>query len=121
MSRGGFPGGFGGFNMNQIMKQAKKMQEEMESSRAVVMGEAGNQSDTETEAVQESGETSDLYGTEEQAPLDGDEPQVEYYDQENGKNTTGKSLAVKGIVILCVFAVGMAIIYILYKKGKIRK
>ena len=24
MSRGGFPGGFGGINMNQIMKQAKK-------------------------------------------------------------------------------------------------
>ncbi len=34
MSRGGFPGGgFGGFNMNQIMKQAKKMQEEMEKSQ----------------------------------------------------------------------------------------
>ena len=26
-------GGFGGFNMNQIMKQAKKMQEEMEKSQ----------------------------------------------------------------------------------------
>ena len=33
MSRGGFPGGFGGINMNQIMKQAKKMQEEMEKSQ----------------------------------------------------------------------------------------
>lgn len=36
MSRGGFPGGMGGFggmNMNQIMKQAKKMQEEMERSQ----------------------------------------------------------------------------------------
>lgn len=34
MSRGGFPGGgFGGFNMNQLMKQAKKMQEEMEKSQ----------------------------------------------------------------------------------------
>ena len=29
MSRGGFPGGFGGINMNQIMKQAKKMQEDV--------------------------------------------------------------------------------------------
>ena len=34
MARGGFPGGgFGGFNMNQLMKQAKKMQEEMEKSQ----------------------------------------------------------------------------------------
>ena len=36
MSRGGFPGGMGGFggmNMNQIMKQAKKMQEEMQKSQ----------------------------------------------------------------------------------------
>lgn len=34
MSRGGFPGGgFGGMNMNQIMKQAKKMQEEMTKSQ----------------------------------------------------------------------------------------
>lgn len=36
MSRGGFPGGMGGFggmNMNQILKQAKKMQEEMEKSQ----------------------------------------------------------------------------------------
>lgn len=29
MSKGGFPGGFGGINMNQIMKQAKKMQEDV--------------------------------------------------------------------------------------------
>ena len=35
MSIGGFPGGnFGGINMNQIMKQAKKMQQEMEESQA---------------------------------------------------------------------------------------
>ena len=33
MARGGFSGGFGGINMNQIMKQAKKMQEEMEKSQ----------------------------------------------------------------------------------------
>lgn len=35
--RGGFPGGMGGFggmNMNNIMKQAKKMQEDMEKSQA---------------------------------------------------------------------------------------
>ena len=34
--RGGFPGGMGGFggmNMNQLMKQAKKMQEEMEKTQ----------------------------------------------------------------------------------------
>lgn len=34
--RGGFPGGMGGFggmNMNQLMKQAKKMQEDMEKSQ----------------------------------------------------------------------------------------
>lgn len=31
MSRGGFPGG--GFNMNQIMKQAKKMQADMQKSQ----------------------------------------------------------------------------------------
>ncbi len=34
--RGGFPGGLGGFggmNMNQLMKQAKKMQEDMEKTR----------------------------------------------------------------------------------------
>ena len=36
MSKGGFPGGRGfggGFNMNQIMKQAKQMQAEMEKSQ----------------------------------------------------------------------------------------
>ena len=33
--RGGFPGmgGFGGFNMNQLMKEAKKMQADMEKSQ----------------------------------------------------------------------------------------
>jgi len=34
--RGGFPGGMGGFggmNMNNLMRQAKKMQEEMEKSQ----------------------------------------------------------------------------------------
>lgn len=34
--RGGFPGGmggFGGFNMNQLMKEAKKMQSEMEKTQ----------------------------------------------------------------------------------------
>ena len=38
MSRGfsGGMGGFGGINMNQIMKQAKKMQEEMEKSQGEV-------------------------------------------------------------------------------------
>ena len=34
MSRGGFPGGFGGINMNQIMKQAKKMQEDVTKTQA---------------------------------------------------------------------------------------
>lgn len=34
MGRGGFPGGnFGGINMNQLMKQAKKMQADMEESQ----------------------------------------------------------------------------------------
>ena len=34
--RGGFPGmgGFGGMNMNNLMKQGKKMQEDMEKSQA---------------------------------------------------------------------------------------
>ena len=35
--RGGFPGGMGGFggmNMNNLMKQAKKMQADMEKSQA---------------------------------------------------------------------------------------
>jgi len=30
MARGGFPGSFGGANLNNIMKQAQKMQKEME-------------------------------------------------------------------------------------------
>lgn len=30
MAKGGFPGGFGGGNMNNIMKQAQKMQKQME-------------------------------------------------------------------------------------------
>ena len=30
MARGGFPGGFGGGNMNNIMKQAQKLQKQME-------------------------------------------------------------------------------------------
>jgi len=30
MARGGFPGGFGGGNINNLMKQAQKMQKEME-------------------------------------------------------------------------------------------
>ena len=30
MARGGFPGGFGGGNMNNLMKQAHKLQKEME-------------------------------------------------------------------------------------------
>lgn len=29
MARGGFPGGFGGGNMNNLMKQAQKLQKEM--------------------------------------------------------------------------------------------
>ncbi len=35
--RGGFPGGMGGFggmNINQLMKEAKKMQADMEKSQA---------------------------------------------------------------------------------------
>lgn len=31
--RGGFPGGLGGMNINNLMKQAKKMQAEMEQSQ----------------------------------------------------------------------------------------
>lgn len=38
MGRGGFPGGFGGMNMNQLMKQAKKMQAEMEKSQEDLAG-----------------------------------------------------------------------------------
>lgn len=30
MARGGFPGGFGGGNMNNLLKQAQKMQKQME-------------------------------------------------------------------------------------------
>ena len=30
MAKGGFPGGFGGGNMNNLMKQAQKLQKEME-------------------------------------------------------------------------------------------
>ena len=30
MARGGFPGGFGGGNMNNLMKQAQKLQKDME-------------------------------------------------------------------------------------------
>lgn len=30
MAKGGFPGGFGGGNMNNLMKQAQKMQKQME-------------------------------------------------------------------------------------------
>ena len=29
MARGGFPGGFGGGNINNLMKQAQKLQKEM--------------------------------------------------------------------------------------------
>ena len=37
MARGGFPGGgFGGMNMNQLMKQAKKMQEELQQKQEEV-------------------------------------------------------------------------------------
>lgn len=32
--RGGFPGGFGGMNLNNLMKEAKKMQADMEKSQA---------------------------------------------------------------------------------------
>ena len=34
MARGGFPGGFGGGNMNNIMKQAQKMQRDMEKMQS---------------------------------------------------------------------------------------
>lgn len=33
---GGFPGGFGGMNFNNIMKQAKKMQADLEKSQAEI-------------------------------------------------------------------------------------
>ena len=39
MSRGGFPvGNFGGFNMNQLMKQAKQIQKDMEKSQEDLAG-----------------------------------------------------------------------------------
>ena len=33
MARGGFPGGFGGGNMNNLMKQAQKLQRDMEQAQ----------------------------------------------------------------------------------------
>ena len=33
MAKGGFPGGMGGMNMNQIIKQAQKMQADMEEKK----------------------------------------------------------------------------------------
>ena len=33
MAKGGFPGGMGGANMNNLLKQAQKMQEQMEASQ----------------------------------------------------------------------------------------
>ena len=35
MARGGFPGGFGGANMNNLMKQAQKLQRDMDSDLVV--------------------------------------------------------------------------------------
>ena len=35
MARGGFPGGFGGINMNQIMKQAKKCKRRWKSHKKI--------------------------------------------------------------------------------------
>lgn len=34
MAKGGFPGGMGGMNMNQLIKQAQKMQQDMEAKKA---------------------------------------------------------------------------------------
>lgn len=34
--RGGFPGGFGGMNINSLMKEAKKMQADIEKSQAEI-------------------------------------------------------------------------------------
>ena len=34
MARGGFPGGFGGANMNNLMKQAQKLQKQMAKGQA---------------------------------------------------------------------------------------
>ena len=39
MARGGFPGGFGGGNINNLMKQAQAMQKQMEEMQKEV--EAG--------------------------------------------------------------------------------
>lgn len=36
MAKGGFPGGFGGGNMNNLMKQAQAMQKQMESMQKEV-------------------------------------------------------------------------------------
>ena len=33
MARGGFPGGFGGGNINNLMKQAQKLQKDMEQAK----------------------------------------------------------------------------------------
>jgi nucleoid-associated protein EbfC len=33
MAKGGFPGGFGGGNMNNLMKQAQKLQKDMEQAQ----------------------------------------------------------------------------------------
>lgn len=33
MAKGGFPGGFGGGNMNNLMKQAQKLQKDMEEAQ----------------------------------------------------------------------------------------
>ena len=33
MARGGFPGGFGGGNINNLMKQAQKLQRDMEQAQ----------------------------------------------------------------------------------------
>ncbi len=34
--KGGFPGGFGGMNINNLMKEAKKMQADLEKSQAEI-------------------------------------------------------------------------------------
>ena len=36
MAKGGFPGGMGGMNMNQILKQAQKMQADMEAKKEML-------------------------------------------------------------------------------------
>lgn len=35
--RGGFPGGFGGMNINSLMKEAKKMQADLEKSQEEIV------------------------------------------------------------------------------------